>query len=99
MLGGGGCWRLIVHSEATRLVDDLVSVFNGSQNSLHVCVTVLEYFNTSELLVANTCEHSEENSKCYLLSDKLNVKASLKRDNQINFTGTGTTTLHCDLYN
>ena len=88
MLGGGGCWRLIVHSEATRLVDDLVSVFNGSQNSLHVCVTVLKYVNISELRVTNTCEHSGEDSKCYLLSARLIVKASLKQDNEINFPRT-----------
>ena len=49
MLSRGGCGWLVVHSEATGLVDNLVSIFYWAQDSLHVCVAVLKYFNKSEL--------------------------------------------------
>ena len=88
MLAGGGCWGLIVHSEATGLVDDLMSVFNWAQNSLYVCVTVLEYLIYKSCEIRTPVNTREEDSKCYLLSARLIVKASLKQDNEINFTRT-----------
>ena len=101
MLSRSGCWWLIVHSEATGLVDDFVSVFNRAQNSLHVSVAVLENFNKSELhhsTLTNTCDcqprSPEEHFKCYLLSDKLIARASFKRDNEINLLGRRTTPLN-----
>ena len=71
VLGRGRGWWLIVHSEATGLVDDLVSVFYRSQHSLHVSVAILEYFNVSELQASYKHLWTSGGENQMLLSDKL----------------------------